>query len=234
MLVVRAPGLGKPMSKLFKAWRPVFHRLATEELSIRRYFPIGSEQAIGAPEPDPKSYFEFVPGKDLAEPLMSTVAGVHRHLLSVLRAQAVVIARGVAPMYAERLAELLQRAPPPILRITHYPGHSGLEIVNHPHTDIDLVTLLPRATVPGLQVASDDGWHEIQIDEESIIVLAGEMLELMGGPTAEVHRVVADGERLSVSFFVNASPDERLPDGKIAGAVLEQRLRMVRGARELS
>jgi isopenicillin N synthase-like dioxygenase len=56
----------------------------------------------------------------------------------------------------------------------------------------------------------------------------------MGGPTAEVHRVVADGERLSVSFFVNASPDERLPDGKIAGAVLEQRLRMVRGARELS
>ena len=65
-------------------------------------------------------------------------------------------------------------------------------------------------------------------------MLAGEMLELMGGPTAEVHRVVGDRERLSVSFFVNASPDERLPDGEVAGAVLEQRLRMVRGACDLS
>jgi isopenicillin N synthase-like dioxygenase len=161
---------------------------------------------------------------------MSTAAGVHGRLLSVLRRQTGVIARGVAPMHAEHLAALLERAPPPILRITHYPGHSGLEIANHPHTDIDLVTLLPRATAPGLQVASDDGWHEIQIDEESVIVLAGEMLGLMGGPSAEVHRVVGDHERLSVSFFVNASPNEPLPDGKIAGAVLEQRLRMVRRA----
>jgi isopenicillin N synthase-like dioxygenase len=133
-------------------------------------------------------------------------------------------------MRAEGLAAFPQRAPPPILRITHYPGRSGLEIVTHPYTDIDPVTLLPRATAPGLQVASDDGWHEIQIDEESVIVLAGEMLGLMGGPSAEVHRVVGDHERLSVSFFVNASPNEPLPDGKIAGAVLEQRLRMVRRA----
>lgn len=155
------------MSLLFKAWRPVFHRLATEELSIRGYFPIGSEQAIGAPEPDQKSYFEFVPGRDLAEPRMSTVASAYRHLLSVLRGQTVVIARGVAPMCAEGLAALLHRAPPPVLRITHYPGRSGLEIVNHPHTDIDLVTLLPRATAPGLQIVADGGWHEIQIDEES-------------------------------------------------------------------
>lgn len=222
------------MSMLFEAWRPVFHQLEAAELSIRGYFPIGSEQAIGAPEPDSKSYFEFVPGRDLAEPLRSTVTDVYARLLSVLRWQTDVIARGVAPMYSEHLAALLNRAPPPILRITYYPGHSGLEIANHPHTDINLVTLLPRATAPSLQVASDDGWHEIGIDEESVLVLAGEMLELMGGPAAEVHRVVGDDERLSVSFFVNACSDERLPDGKVAGAVLEQRLRMVRGAHELS
>ena len=178
------------MSRLFEASRPVFHQLATEGLSTHGYFPFRSEQAIGAPEPDPKSYLEFVPGRGLAEPLMSSAADVHGRLLSVLRGQTGVIARGVAPMYAEDLAALLVRAPPPILRITHYPGDRGREIANHPHTDIDLVTLLPRATAPGLQVASDDRWQEIQIDEESIIVLAGEMLELMGGAAAEVHRVV--------------------------------------------
>jgi len=222
------------MSSLFKAWRPVFHRPATDELSIRGYFPIGSEQAVGAPEPDPKCYFEFVPGGDLAESLMSTVAGVHGRLLSVLREQTAVIARRVASMRAEHFAMLLDRAPPPVLRITYYPRDKSREIANYPHSDIDLVTLLPRATAPGLQVASDGGWHEIQIDEESVIVLAGEMLELLGGPTAEIHRVVGVDERLCVSFFVNASPDERLPDGRVAGVVLEERLRMVRGAREPS
>jgi hypothetical protein len=232
LLLVPAPGLGDMMSRLFQVWRPVFHRLSTGSATIHGYFPVGSEQAIGAPEPDPKSYFEFIPGGNLPEPLMSTVDDVYRRLISILHRQSRLIANGIAPMYAEQLAALLERAPPPVLRITHYPGRSGLEIANHPHADIDLVTLLPRATAPGLQVELDDGWHEIQLDKESIVVLAGEMLELMGGPAADVHRVVGDSERLSVSFFVNARPDERLPDGKLAAAVLEDRLRRVRGSPE--
>jgi hypothetical protein len=234
LLIIPAPGLCDTMSRLFRVWRPVFHRLATSNPTIHGYFPVGSEQAIGAPEPDPKSYFEFIPGRNLPEPLMSTVDDVHRRLMSILRGQTHVIANGIAPMYGEQLAALLKRAPPPVLRITHYPGHRGLEIANHPHADIDLVTFLPRATAPGLQVELDDGWHEIKLDKDSIVVLAGEMLELMGGPAADVHRVVGDSERLSVSFFVNARPDERLPDGKLAAAVLEDRLRRVRGSPEAS
>ena len=58
------------------------------------------------------------------------------------------------------------------------------------------------------------------------------MLELMGGPAAEVHRVMGDSERLSISFFINANPDERLPDGRLVAAVQEERLRTVRGAGE--
>jgi hypothetical protein len=215
---------------LFEASRPIFHRLATGGLSVNGYFPYRSERALGAPEADPKSYIEYLPETNLPEPLMSAAAGVYGVLLSVLRGQALAIARGVAPMYAEHLAALLERAPAPVLRITFYASDTGREIGNYPHKDIDLVTLLPRATAPGLQIASQDGWREIRIDPEFVIVLAGEMLELMGGPPAELHRVVGSEERISISFFVNASLDETLPNGNKAGAVLEERLKITRAA----
>jgi hypothetical protein len=219
------------MAGLFEACRPAFHRLATDGLSVGGYFPVGSEQAVGAPEPDPKAYFEFVPGRHLTDPLMSTVADVYDRLLSVLSGQAAVIVRWIAPMFAQQLPALLERAPPPILRVTHYLSDRGRKIANYPHSDINLVTLLPRATVPGLQVLTDSGWQEIHIDEDSILVLVGDMLELMGGPAADVHRVIGDKERLSASLFVNASADERLPDGRLAGVVFEERLNMVRRVR---
>jgi hypothetical protein len=220
------------MSRLFDASRFVFYRLATGGFPTNAYFPFRAEQAIGAHEPDPKSYIEYVPETNLPEPLTAAAADVHGLLLSVLRRQTAVISREAAPMNPKRFATLLQRAPPPILRITFYPSDKGREVANYPHTDIDLVTLLPRATEPGLQVALDDGWHEIQIDAESVVVLTGEMLELMGGPSAEMHRVMGDKERFSVSFFVNASSEERLPNGELTGAVVEERLRKVRGAGE--
>jgi isopenicillin N synthase-like dioxygenase len=196
------------------------------------YFPYGSERALGAPEPDPKSYIEYLPETKLPEPLMSAAAGVYGVLLSVLRGQALAIARGLAPMYPEHVAALLERAPAPVLRVSFYAGDRGRKIANYPHTDIDLVTLLPRATAPGLQIASQEGWLETQVDPESILVLAGEMLELMGGPPAELHRVVGNRERISISFFVNASLDEPLPNGKKAGAVLDERLKVTRAAPE--
>jgi hypothetical protein len=210
----------------------VFHELATGGRSVDGYFPYRSERALGAPEPDPKSYIEYRPETNLPEPLMSAAERVYEFLLSVLRGQAVMIAREVAPTYSDHLAALLERAAAPVLRITFYPSDKRREVANHPHTDIDLVTLLPRATAPGLQIASRDGWREVEIDAESVLVLAGEMLELIGGPRAELHRVVSNEERVSISFFVNANPDEPLLDGNKAGAVLEERLSITRVAVE--
>jgi hypothetical protein len=232
LLTIPAPGIGYAISNLFEASRPAFHELATGALSVNGYFPYGSERALGAPEPDPKSYIEYRPKTNLPEPLMSAAERVYEFLLSVLRGQAVTIARGIAPIYSKQLAVLLERAAAPVLRITFYPSDKRREIVNYPHADIDLVTLLPRATAPGLQVASRDGWRDVEMDAESVIVLGGEMLELMGGPPAELHRVVGNAERVSISFFVNANPDEHLPNGNKAGILLEERLSMTRVALE--
>jgi len=80
------------------------------------------------------------------------------------------------------------------------------------HGDINLITALPRATAPGLQVLVDGGWVDAVAPDGQVIINAGLMLErLTNGviPTG-VHRVVAtpgyDGERYSVVQFCHPTP----------------------------
>ena len=79
--------------------------------------------------------------------------------------------------------------------------------VNHHHTDIDLFTVLPAATRPGLQFRSGNGWEVVGVGPSDVIVLPGELLHHFGGLPAAEHRVISDGsERMSASLFVNADP----------------------------
>jgi isopenicillin N synthase-like dioxygenase len=80
------------------------------------------------------------------------------------------------------------------------------------HGDINLITALPRATAPGLQVQTDDGWVDAVAPPGKVIINTGMMLEQLSNgliPTG-VHRVVAGegqpGERYSVVQFCHPSP----------------------------
>lgn len=80
------------------------------------------------------------------------------------------------------------------------------------HGDINLITALPRATAPGLQVLVDDQWVDAVAPAGQVIINTGMMLErLTNGviPTG-VHRVVAapgyTGERYSVVQFCHPTP----------------------------
>ncbi len=80
------------------------------------------------------------------------------------------------------------------------------------HGDINLITALPRATAPGLQVLVDDQWVDAVAPDGQVIINTGMMLErLTNGviPTG-VHRVVAtpgySGERYSVVQFCHPTP----------------------------
>ena len=80
------------------------------------------------------------------------------------------------------------------------------------HGDINLITALPRATAPGLQVLVDHEWVDAVAPEGQVIINTGMMLErLTNGviPTG-VHRVVATpgyaGERYSVVQFCHPTP----------------------------
>jgi isopenicillin N synthase-like dioxygenase len=80
------------------------------------------------------------------------------------------------------------------------------------HGDINLITALPRATAPGLQVKTVDGWVDAIPPAGGVIINTGIMLErLTNGliPTG-IHRVVAApgyrGERYSAVQFCHPSP----------------------------
>jgi isopenicillin N synthase-like dioxygenase len=80
------------------------------------------------------------------------------------------------------------------------------------HADINLITALPRATAPGLQVKTDEGWVDAVAPEGRVIINTGMMLEVLSNGVIPpgVHRVVADpsyaGERYSVVQFCHPTP----------------------------
>ncbi len=122
-------------------------------------------------------------------------------------------------------------------------GNSVLRVLNYPelerfqsreagsvraaaHEDINLLTLLPAATQPGLQLLTRQGdWLDIVPPAGAIILDTGDMMNVITGGAlpATTHRVVnPPGEsteaRLSMPFFMHPRPDARLiPLGRHSG-----------------
>lgn len=103
-----------------------------------------------------------------------------------------------------------------LTRAIHYPpmpqAPGDMHVWAGAHGDINLITALPRATAPGLQVLVDDRWIDAVAPDGQVIINTGLMLErLTNGviPTG-IHRVVAaqgfDGERFSVVQFSHPTP----------------------------
>jgi isopenicillin N synthase-like dioxygenase len=80
------------------------------------------------------------------------------------------------------------------------------------HGDINLITALPRATAPGLQVLVEGEWIDAVAPEGQVIINTGIMLERLTNGVIPIgwHRVVAapgfDGERYSVVQFCHPRP----------------------------
>jgi isopenicillin N synthase-like dioxygenase len=103
-------------------------------------------------------------------------------------------------------------------RAIHYPPMDSAPDAPHvwagEHADINLITALPRATAPGLQVKlKDEGrWIDAVAPEGGAIINTGLMLEVItnGVIAPGVHRVVAapgqSGDRYSVVQFCHPTP----------------------------
>ena len=105
---------------------------------------------------------------------------------------------------------------PTLTRAIRYPPMSELGDSGHvwaaEHGDINLITALPRATAPGLQVKVDDGWVDAVAPAGQVIINTGIMLERLTNGQIPIgwHRVVAapgfEGERHSVVQFCHPRP----------------------------
>ena len=120
----------------------------------------------------------------------------------------------VANALSMPLRDMIDASPNTLLRILHYPplahNYETDAVRAAPHEDINLITLLPAATSPGLQVQDTQGnWHEVSCDPGNIVVNVGDMLQLCTNQyyKSTTHRVInPDGEekltsRYSMLFF---------------------------------
>jgi isopenicillin N synthase-like dioxygenase len=105
---------------------------------------------------------------------------------------------------------------PTLTRAIRYPPMGDLDGAGHvwagAHGDINLITALPRATAPGLQVLVDDEWVDAVAPDGVVIINTGIMLERLTNGRIPIgwHRVVAspgyEGERYSVVQFCHPRP----------------------------
>lgn len=84
------------------------------------------------------------------------------------------------------------------------------------HTDIDLYTILPRASSRGLQVLNKQGqWIDVIVPDGAFVINCGDLLENLsnGYFRSAVHRVIDNGlnqDRYSLVFFVHPRSEDRM------------------------
>lgn len=143
--------------------------------------------------------------------------------------------------YSMPLSGMIDNCEETLLRVLHYPPLNGAEIPGSiraaAHTDINLLTILPAATEPGLQVKGKDGeWIDVPCDFGLLIVNIGDMLEEASGhyyPSTQ-HRVLnptgeaAQKSRVSLPLFLHPRREIRLSERYTVGSYFEERMQELR------
>lgn len=150
----------------------------------------------------------------------------------------------VASGYSIPLSQMVQGSKRTLLRILRYPPLRGDEpagaVRAAAHEDINLITVLPAANEPGLQVKDLTGnWHDVPCDPGSLAINAGDMLQYASGGyfPSTTHRVInptgesATKSRVSMPLFLHPADDVTLADGRTAKSFLDERIAVLRGER---
>jgi isopenicillin N synthase-like dioxygenase len=152
---------------------------------------------------------------EAAIPGITTVlVAFHRAIADLQRRFLRVIAVGLG--VHETFFDAVVAESPTLTRAVHYPplqqAPAGGHVWAAAHADINLITALPRATAPGLQVQVGERWVDATPPEGHVILNSGLMLERLsnGLIPSGWHRVVtpagASSGRLSVVQFCHPRP----------------------------
>ncbi len=148
----------------------------------------------------------------------------------------------VKAKYSMPLPAMIDGSDHTLLRVLHYPPLRGDEepdaVRAAAHGDINLLTILPAATEPGLQVLGKDGaWHDVPCDFGLLIVNIGDMLaEASGGYyPSTVHRVLnptgegASKSRISLPLFLHPRREVVLSERYTVEKYFNERMEELRG-----
>lgn len=201
-----------------------------------------SETAKGHTQKDIKEYFHVYPWGRIPPQLKTDALDYYaqanrlaQQLLSWVQQHTPA---EIAAGYSEPLSQMIEGSRLTLLRVLRYPPLTGQEPAGSlraaPHGDINLLTILPAANEPGLQVLSKDGqWLDVPSDFGMLIINIGDMLQeaSQGYYPSTQHRVVnptgegAKKSRVSLPLFLHPREEVVLSQRYTAHSYLDERLR---------
>lgn len=230
---------------IYRQWRAFFieglgHAFAMDTSEQDGYFSLGfAEHAKGYSQRDFKEYFQFYPWGRCPEALRDDLRAYFDDAVALgvrfLSHVAEHLPEEVNARLSEPLECMIAGSKRSMLRVTHYPPvqeGSGLTRAA-PHEDINLLTLLPAADGPGLELRLPGGeWIEVPQQPEQLIVNVGDMLQeaTAGFLPSATHRVGTPAasqrcqSRMSLPLFLHPRPEVILSQRYTAADYLAQRL----------
>ncbi|GGM94211.1 isopenicillin N synthase family dioxygenase [Shewanella xiamenensis] len=236
------------VENIYAEWQAFFNSDAKNEFMFNRethdgFFPASiSETAKGHTVKDIKEYYHVYPWGRIPDSLRTNILAYYEKA-NALASELLEWIETYSPdevkaKFSIPLPEMIADSHKTLLRILHYPPMTGDEemgaIRAAAHEDINLITVLPAANEPGLQVKAKDGsWLDVPSDFGNIIINIGDMLqEASGGyfPSTS-HRVInPEGtdktkSRISLPLFLHPKPSVVLSERYTADSYLMERLR---------
>lgn len=242
----------KLVEGIYAEWLAFFgtdakNKYAQDPVKLDGYFsPAVSETAKNHTQRDLKEFFHIYPWgrypeevSDAAKRYYAAASGLAAQLLQWVEDNS---PPEVKARYSMPLPQMIEGCEQTLLRVLHYPPLSGTEepgaVRAAAHGDINLLTILPAATEPGLQVLGmDKEWHNVPCDFGLLIVNIGDMLEEASGRyyPSTTHRVLnPTGEarfkpRISLPLFLHPNRDVVLSERYTVESYFNERMQELRG-----
>jgi isopenicillin N synthase-like dioxygenase len=201
-----------------------------------------SETAKGHTHKDIKEYYHVYPWGRIPASLKQEILSYY-DMASDLAAELLDWVEQFSPAdvakgYSEPLSQMIKDTPNTLLRILHYPPLTGSETEGAlraaAHEDINLLTILPAANEPGLQVQDNQGqWMDVPADFGHLIINIGDMLQeaSAGYFPSTSHRVInptgenAKKSRISLPLFLHPRDGVKLSERHTQESYLLERLK---------
>jgi len=236
------------VERIYATWLEFFNGEAKHDFAFSKetqdgYFSTAiSEIAKGATQKDIKEYFHVYPWGRIPESLKADALSYYQQATALAAELLSWVERYTPPEiarhYREPLSHMIKDSRQTLLRVLRYPPLTGQEpegaLRAAAHGDINLLTILPAANEPGLQIqGTDHQWRDVPCDFGTLAINIGDMLQeaSQGYYPSTLHRVLnptgegAKRSRVSLPLFLHPRSDVVLSDRHTAGSYLDERLR---------
>ncbi len=237
------------IDQAYQQWHDFFHSDIKHHFTYQKpsqdgYFPFRSENAKDRKISDLKEFYHFYPWgripSEMREISYLLYQSLHQLAAELLQWVEEFLPETIAQELSMPLSHMISDSPNTLLRILHYPPLKGeLEadaVRAAPHEDINLITLLPAATAPGLEVMNTQNqWYAVDCNPGNIVVNVGDMLQMCTQHyyKSTTHRVInpknqqENCSRYSMPLFLHPRREVMLSKTQTAMDYLHNRLREI-------